>query len=170
MLGFLAHVIGSGAVTVLLLFIIKRYIVEWTKHEFDVRLEEVQQRHREILEKMRPLTAEETLRRENYLNSKLKAYYEAIELLLEMIAAHRAKPSTSAPSVSSAPGEFNINSCTSKMALFSDDPEILKQFWKCIQTPSPADIAVFISMLRKDLGYGQLVIKPEHYVYIFGDS
>jgi hypothetical protein len=124
------------------------------------------------LEMLKPLTAAETLRRENYLNSKLQTYYGAIELLCSWMACE----SWTGPDVptdrkpqADRPTESEINVCHAKLALFADDPAVLETFKQFFSGGPKHLIPIFgefINLARKDMGYGQSLISADKYTYI----
>ena len=126
-----------------------------------------------IRHRLEPLTAEETLRRQNLLNSKLKAYQEACDVVCRSLAAKpwsggtvpRDRVAAKAP-----PSESEINKCAATLALFTSDVRIRDAFIKCFQTCTPADLGLFVGLLRQDLGYGESHFIPDQYPYIFGHT
>jgi hypothetical protein len=129
------------------------------KHKLDV-----------ALERMRPLTAEETLRRENYLNSKSQAYYEAITLVSRWLAA----TPWSGPDVprdrsleGNRPSEAEINTGRAKLAMFVDNPEVLATFDTLFGPASAPLLGKFVEMARKDMGYTSIPVPADSYHYIF---
>ena len=149
-----------GAALGLAFWIVKQFLVERIKNDFSLKLEEV-----------RPLTAEETLRRENFLNAKRDAYYEVIDIAVRRLASSgwAVEGSITQRKIESkAPTEFEINSAKGKIALFSDCADVISLYNKMFDSPSPVDLGNFLVALRKDLGYGDGYIDPEKYSYIFG--
>lgn len=148
-------VLGNAAVIGFLWFILQRYTVALISKRFE------------------PLTAQEVLRRQNLLNSRLKAYTRACELVCSSMAAEDWNgpdvPKDRTPE-DSKPKESEINSCAAGLAMFSDNEEVRHAFLKCFQKPSPVDLGKFIEVLRQDLGYGESKFKPDEYPYIFGNQ
>ena len=126
-----------------------------------------------IRHRLEPLTAEDTLRRQNLLNSKLKAYQEACDIICRSLAAKPWKgetvPANRIPA-SNSPSESEINTCAATLALFTSDVRVRDAFLKCFQNCSPADLGTFVGLLREDLGYGQSHFVPQQYPYIFGSG
>ena len=126
-----------------------------------------------IRNRLEPLTAEETLRRQNLLNSKLKAYQDACDIICRSLAAKAWKgenvPVNRIPAEHS-PLESEINKSAATLALFTSDVRVRDAFLKCFQSCSPADLGTFVGLLREDLGYGQSYFVPDQYPYIFGSG
>ena len=129
--------------------------------------------------KLGPLTASETLKRENFLNAKRDVYYEAIEIANREYAYidftdATGKVMTNYPRDrgTTKPTEFEVNTCFSKLCIYSDDeniPRLFKQFFLHDSNGKPIQILEdFVNLLRKDLGYGEGIIKPrkDEYQYI----
>lgn len=126
-----------------------------------------------IRQRIEPLTAEETLRRQNLLNAKLQSYREACTVVCRHLAASPWKRDNVPPSrqaSSDHPSEREINSCAATLALFTSDVRVRDAFMKCFQNASAADLGTFVGLLREDLGYGQSVFRPEEYPYFFGEA
>lgn len=126
-----------------------------------------------VRQEIEPLTAQETLRRQNLLNSKLAAYRNACAVVCQSLASQAWKGSgvPDGRQVSRAkPSEESINTCAADLALFSGDPRVRNSFMKCFQSPSAADLGTFIAVLREDLGYGKSHFDPTEYPYFFGSS
>ena len=68
------------------------------------------------------------------------------------------------------PSESEINKCAATLALFTSDVRIRDAFIKCFQTCTPADLGLFVGLLRQDLGYGESHFVPDQYPYIFGSA
>ena len=63
------------------------------------------------------------------------------------------------------PNGLEINSCFSKLCIYSDDKEVLNLYRKLFLTRDSTsrpilDMRNFIIHLRKDLGYGDIKIDP----------
>ncbi|HMO40447.1 MAG TPA: hypothetical protein PKE17_13620 [Saprospiraceae bacterium] len=129
--------------------------------------------------RLSPLTASETLKRENFLNAKRDVYYEAIEIANREYAfidftdaAGKVMTNYQRDRGTKKPTEFEVNTCFSKLCIYSDDekiPRLFKQFF--LHDPNGKPIQVledFVNLLRKDLGYGDGIIKPrtDEYQYI----
>ena len=161
MADWLIHVLTSAGTVGAAIWLIQKYIISRIGHDFAKKLE-----------KLKPLTAEETLRRENFLNAKRDAYYEVTKIAVQELASQKVWLGEGVPShrnvESKSPTEFEINSAMGKIALFSDTSEISQLFLKIFKGPSPADLGLLLSAMRSDLGYGYASIAPEVYPYIFG--
>lgn len=129
--------------------------------------------------RIKPLTAAETLKRENFLNAKRDVYYEAIEIANREYAFieftdGRGKLMTTYKRDRGTvkPTEFEVNTCFSKLCIYSDNKEIpmlYKKFF--LKDPEGKPIQIledFVNLLRKDLGYGDGIIEPrkDEYQYI----
>jgi hypothetical protein len=87
--------------------------------------------------RLKPLTAQETLKRQNFLNAKRDVYYEAIEIAnreyayIEFTNAD-GKVMTNYPRDrgTKKPTEFEVNSCFSKLCIYSDNPNIPRLYKK----------------------------------------
>jgi hypothetical protein len=147
--------------------------VESVRATFAQQAEDHAQQNRVLLEGVRPLTAEATLRRENFLNSKLEAYLAGLSMVCQKFAASSIVVSGGQPRPASAektsPTETDINVAYGRMSLFAGNSAVLNQYQKIFQQKaSPADIGELIRLMRDDLGYGQSMIPPERFPYVFG--
>jgi hypothetical protein len=156
------NLLSYGVLSTIAVFILKKYYISRVKFEFDKQLEN-----------LKPLTAEETLRRENYLNSKRDAYYESIELLCKLLQSAEC----SGPDVPKDRkvikidiSEHTINSCYAKLVLYSDNNQIPTVFRDSFSSCSPQMLGKYINLVKKDLGYGNATIVPEKYSYIFTNT
>ncbi|MBE7689022.1 hypothetical protein [Tenacibaculum finnmarkense] len=126
------------------------------------------------LKELEPQTAEQILRKENYLNSKRDVFFEVIELINRRFASSE----WNGPQVpnnrtieNTRPTEVEINSCYSKLNLYVDDKLILEKYPYLFSGDSnPVEIGDFMSLLRTDLGYGKSMIDSENYPYIFSND
>lgn len=91
-----------------------------------------------------PLTASETLKRENFLNAKRDTYYEAINILNRDLAytvfTIEGKPIDTANSNigGTYPTDIEINSCFSKLCIYSDNPQIPLTYQRLLNTAEPS--------------------------------
>lgn len=128
------------------------------------------------LKEFEPLTAEQILKKENYLNSKRDVFFELIQLINRSLASmtltwNGSQVPKSRVTENTRPTEVEINSCFSKLNLYVDNREILEKFpFLFSGNTSPVDIGNFISLLRKDLGYGDSIIDSEKYPYVFNSK
>lgn len=116
-----------------------------------------------------PLTAAETLKKENFLNAKRDVYFDAIQLVnrqysftdftdengIILIKKPRNRGAT-------MPTEFEVNTCFSKLCIYSDNKEITRLF-KVFFLPKANEKPIqtlqkFINLLRQDLGYENNII------------
>jgi len=121
--------------------------------------------------KWAPLTAAETLKKENFLNAKRDTYFEAISILNRalindsFIENGKVSDNLNRNPGSEYPNDLEINSCFSKLCIYSDDKEVLDLYRKLFlardSTSRPIlDMRNFIIHLRQDLGYGDIKIDP----------
>jgi hypothetical protein len=129
--------------------------------------------------RIKPLTAAETLKRENFLNAKRDVYYEAIEIANREYAFIEFTDGKGNVTIkyqrdrgTSKPSEFEVNTCFSKLCIYSDNKEILMLYKKFfLRDPNAKPIQIledFVNLLRKDLGYGDGIIeaRKNEYEYI----
>ena len=116
----------------------------------------------------KPLTASEVLKAENYLNAKRDAYYEAIRILTRFSAS----VVWSGPDIpinrdieDARPDESEVNACIAKISIFTDDPQIPSKYIEVFQNMSAPALGELIHLIRRDLGYGDLPLKPQDYSY-----
>lgn len=118
--------------------------------------------------KWQPLTAAETLKKENFLNAKRDTYYEAINILNRNLANSSFTidgqlADTSNKNIGGAyPTDVEINSCFSKLCIYSDNPEIPVTYQRLFLNDKNSkpilEMVTFINLVRKDLGYGSAII------------
>jgi len=82
-----------------------------------------------------PTTAAETLKKENYISAKKETYFEAINIANRVFSDFKltdAKQDTKYVRLrgTTYPTEFEINSCLSKLYLYTDNPTIITSFKK----------------------------------------
>ena len=132
-----------------------------------------------FLRKWQPMTAAETLKKENFLNSKRDVFYEAIQIanreyaFIEFTDLNGNKL-TDYPrhTGTSKPSEFEVNTCFSKLCIYADNKEIPRLFKQMfLHSPDSKPIAILedlVNSIRKDLGYGDGIISPRtnEYEYI----
>ena len=137
--------------------------------------ESIKVEHQLLLERTKPFTAEQTLRREVFFNSKLEAFYSALDIVCRRFAAnemqiHDANETHDAANVE-APSESEVNWAYGRMAMFAGDRAVLDQFQRIHGTKSsPADIGTLVNLMRADLGFSDAVILPESYAYVLGSE
>ncbi|MCX6244906.1 MAG: hypothetical protein NTU98_09395 [Bacteroidetes bacterium] len=120
--------------------------------------------------KYKPITASEVLKRENFLNAKKNAYFEAIDIA-NKVMANLDYGSIDANTGNKIASEFlhkhpqdlssfelEINSAYSKMMIFTSDTNILTSYFRIFVTPPTEkhipiiEMRKFIVAIRKDLG------------------
>jgi hypothetical protein len=118
--------------------------------------------------KWQPLTAAETLKRENFLNAKRDAYYEAINILNRNLAYTQFTVDGKLADTAnrniggSYPSDIEINNCFSKLCIYSDNSQIPLTYQKLFLNDSTTrpvlEMVTFIKLVRQDLGYGEAII------------
>jgi hypothetical protein len=125
-----------------------------------------------------PLTAAETLRKENYLNAKRDTYFEAINILnrtlanTNFITQGKVSDTTNRNIGGTYPTDIEINSCFSKLCIYSDDKGIPETYLNLFNTSDPnikpiLEMVTFINLLRQDMGYGKAIIDTTRDGYRF---
>lgn len=126
---------------------------------------------------VKPLTAKEILKQQNLLNEKKEVYVEAIKLINRHIAyLGLYAPDTKPVPVldrnigSKYPNENEVNSCFSKICIYSEDNQIPKLFNEIFDDKDPLthpmkEIEDFVNLLRLDLGYGKSKKNTDSYLY-----
>lgn len=125
-----------------------------------------------------PITAAETLKKENFLNAKRDTYFEAIDILNRNLANSDftingvLQDTTNRKRGGIYPTELEINSCFSKLCIYSDDKQIPITFYKLFDTNNKnlkpiLEMSIFINLVRKDLGYGVAIIDTTQDRYKF---
>jgi hypothetical protein len=128
--------------------------------------------------KWAPMTAAETLKKENFLNSKRDTYFQAIDILnrnlanSEFIENGVASDTANRKRGGDYPTELEINSCFSKLCIYSDDEKIPLTFYKLFDTNDKSlrpilEMSIFINLVRKDLDYGNAIIDTTQDRYKF---
>ena len=103
----------------------------------------------------------------------VKAYQDACEVVCRSLAAKEWSGGVvpaDRVAAKNPPTESEINKCAATLALFTSDVRIRDAFIQCFQNCTPADLGVFVGLLRQDLGYGESHFLPEKYPYIFGQT
>ena len=126
-----------------------------------------------------PITAAETLKKENFLNAKRDIYFKAIDIVNRSLANSDftindvLQDTTNRNRGGEYPTELEINSCFSKLCIYSDNSEIPMTFQKLFLTNNEdlrpiLEMVTFINLLREDLGYGEAIIDTiqDKYKYI----
>jgi hypothetical protein len=119
--------------------------------------------------KLAPMTAEETLKREKFLNAKRDVYFQAIDILNKSLANTEftingvLQDTTNRNRGCKYPTELEVNSCFSKLCIYSNDKEIPLTFYRLFSTDDKSlrpifEMSKFISLLRKDMGYGDILL------------
>jgi len=123
------------------------------------------------LESIKPLTAEATLRRENYVNSKQDAYFVAIGIMSRWLAAVTTpvgKPGSTPPEATNKPSEAEVNATKAKLLLYTDDPRVIAQYDSLFADSRNVvrTFGQFVQLARNDMGYPPCSL-PAKYNYIF---
>jgi hypothetical protein len=127
--------------------------------------------------KWEPITAAEVLKRENYLNSKKEVYFEAISLLNRYFANIDFTNSNIHKSVRKRgmdyPSETEVNSCFSKLCIYSNDKNIPLTFQKIFLNKDGKvfiikEMSNIVSLIRADLSYDKIDLDStkDEYLYI----
>ena len=130
-----------------------------------------------------PQTAGETLKRENYISSKRDTYFEAINIVNRIFADFRFDGIKSDSNYvrlkgTTYPTEYEINSCLSKLYLYTDNPEIIDSFKKicAVRNAAAGEIVKsniqFLRSIKADLtGEGDSdVIETYEYIMVNRDT
>lgn len=133
--------------------------------------------------KYAPITAAETLKRENFLNAKRDAYFQAIEIANKVLAnsdfdsidAFTGKKMASKflhkHQKDLSEFELDINSVYSKLMIFTSDTSVLSSYFRIFVTPpnerhNPIiEMKKFINAIRKDLGNNENL--PDEYKMLY---
>lgn len=116
-----------------------------------------------------PLTAAETLKKENFLNAKRDVYFEAIDILNRNLANSEftingmLQDTTNRRRGGTYPTELEVNSCFSKLCIYSDNKQIPVVFQRLFDSNDKnlkpiLEMVTFINLVREDLGYGVAII------------
>ena len=118
--------------------------------------------------KWQPLTAAETLKKENFLNAKRDTYYQAIDILNRNLAhtsftvGGKLVDTINSNIGGSYPSDIEINTCFSKLCIYSDNPKIPLTYQKLFLNDTAMkpvlEMVTFINLVRQDLGYGVAII------------
>ena len=136
-----------------------------------------------IIRRWGPLTAEETLRRENFLKSKEETYFQAMELASRYFSnTTLTEGSLVADTLDRPlkglgfPTESEVNTCYAKLSVYANDVNIIKSFQNIfvsnseIHYPLQAYIE-FLKLIRTELGQTSEMIKAEDYkIILFPDK
>jgi hypothetical protein len=167
---FIGEVFTTSVLTSALLGLLVQYLMGKLKHDLNVNLENIKHELNVELEKVKPFTAEETLKKQNYINSKRETFFEALELLNKF---HESTP-WSGPDIpkdrpisNTRPSESEVNTVVAKMALYSDSAVIVMKYLDCFNNASPVLIGHLMNLMRIDLGYGELPFNPDEYLRFF---
>lgn len=126
-----------------------------------------------LLDENKPLTAEETLRREALLKSKMEAYYNALEVIYRKFASNDVRTADDTntfllPALEDRPTELEINEAFGRLVLYGGNRAILDKYVAMHATSlTPADIGEFLGLLRADVGSDAL-IPGAQFPYVFG--
>jgi len=118
---------------------------------------------------LNPLQAESTLRRQNYLNSKRDAYYEAVDVMMRWMGAVDISPAPSwrVPQ-GTIPTERDVNLAKAKLVLFMDKEEVVAQFDSFFASSANTirTFGQFVKLARMDMGYADWQLLGK-YKYLF---
>jgi hypothetical protein len=146
--------------------------VEEVRHGFQRDLETFKHELQQDLERSKPLTAEETLRLQNRLNARRDAYFDALRVVYERMAAdpmHTQDGILRSAASPTPPSELERNLAYAKMSLFSGSARVLELFeniWA--KRASPPDIGMLVDAMRQDLGYDCSLVGHELFPYLLG--
>lgn len=130
-----------------------------------------------LLKLWAPETAAETLKSENYINSKKETYYEAINLVTRSFAMFKfdsiqVDPKFKRIRGTTYPSEFEINSCLSKLHLYTDNKEIIDSYKRIINFTSGGKVdslihyqEIFLKNIKVELS-GNKASTINNYQYI----
>lgn len=113
--------------------------------------------------KFDPLTASETLKKENFLNAKRDVYFSAIKLINQYLANTEwtdlaTGTALRASDKSQWPTSTEVNSCYSMLCIYTDNKKILEIYIDVFDSnrtnkPTTQLLSEFAELLRQDLGY-----------------
>jgi hypothetical protein len=135
--------------------------------------EDIKTEHQLLLERTRPFTAEETLRRESFFRSKLEAFYSALDVVYRVYASNELtitdRGETLKPATKTRPSEAEINLAYGRMAMFAGSRSVLDKYQQFHSTPpQPGDIGDLVGFMRADLGFGETLVPGATYPYVIG--
>jgi len=120
---------------------------------------------------IKPLTAAEILKKENYLNAKKDAYYEAIEIVNRIYATSdwsgpiaKEMEGLGRNAGTEYPSEIENNMVYNKLCLYADSKEVpnkFRDFFDPTKTKHAPLLCEFINILKKDLGYDDWYMECE---------
>jgi hypothetical protein len=130
--------------------------------------------------KWAPLTAAETLKKENFLNSKRDTYFQAIDIInREFANSNFIEDSVSINQLyrnkgGEYPTELEVNTCYDKLCLYSDKKDIPLTYFNLFKGRDSLNNPIkpiyemykFISLIRKDLGYDDILLDYTEFKYI----
>ncbi|MHA8061048.1 hypothetical protein PQG22_07205 [Aquirufa beregesia] len=119
--------------------------------------------------KLIPLTAAETLKKENFLNSKRDTYFQALEILNRNLSNTNFTinenfiDKTFRLRGGKYPTELEVNNCFSKLCIYSENDSIPMTFARLFNTDDKKlkpilEMSNFVKLIREDLGYGKTTI------------
>jgi hypothetical protein len=136
-------------------------------------VEDIKTENQLLLEKVKPLTAEETLRRQSAFNSRVAAFNQTLEVVYRKFAAeemnvHDADPRQLSPASTERPTEVEVNGTYGHLALVAANRAVLDKYLEIQATKStPAHIGQLVALMRQDLGFGEPIVAGDEYAYIF---
>jgi hypothetical protein len=116
-----------------------------------------------------PITAAETLKKENFLNSKRDSYFEALNILnrnlsnTDFTVDGVLSDTVNRSRGGKYPTELEVNTCFSKLCIYSENDSIPTIYAKLFDTNDKKmkpvlEMLTFVKLIRKDLGYGDTKI------------
>ena len=130
------------------------------------------QRFTKKLEEAKPMTAEDVLRREEWLRSRIRVYEGALEVVYKQanqLIWTFADGTTAPPSSDIGPTRVEINLAYARLLLYSTADQIPAKFHQITNgTFSAADIGKLVGLMRKDLGHGDSLVEPASFPVSLG--
>jgi hypothetical protein len=145
-------------------------LVETVRTQHAKQIEEVRHQNQLILEQTKPSVALEIRRQEDFVQSKLEAYIDAITLMTKHIASVPMNvdgEDLNGRNFCRRPTELEINSTLGKLALFCDNAKILKAYSSMFSdgVNFVESWQNFISLAREDMKYSDVEIPADTFKY-----
>jgi hypothetical protein len=135
-------------------------------------VEDIKTENQLVLERAKPLTAEETIRRESFVRAKLEAYYEAINVLAKVFASMQWNDSNAAlrGPPTAPPTEWEMNVALAKLGMLADEPDVFDAFMEAVRGGNElmTNYRRFLELARKDMKFEGASLAPEKLKYVFG--
>jgi hypothetical protein len=127
--------------------------------------------------KWAPTTAAETLKKENQLNAKRDVYFQAIDLInrylsyIDFVEPGKPLDTTNRLRGAAYPTEIEVNSCFTKLCIYSDNKQIPLSFRDIFVPPSPNfrlinEMITLVALMRTDVGKDGALTSVEDYKFI----